>query len=129
MKTNKVILVVDDDADDRALFAEALYEMDDSAVFFTATNGEEALHLLEHENVKPDVIFLDLNMPRIDGKQLLSLLRRDARFRHIPVIVLTTSHLSKDKIEVAQLGATQYITKASSMSALQNSIEHALSTV
>ena len=83
----KTLLIVDDDPDDIQLFCEALAEINETIHCFSATNGEEALQLLKATIVKPDFIFLDLNMPRMSGKQLLVQLKSDAQFASIPVII------------------------------------------
>src|SRR5690349_19380558 len=86
-----IILAVDDDADDCEFFCDAIHEINNTIIVIKARNGEEALHTL-HENVLlPDFIFLDINMPLMDGKTCLSEIRKDAKFREIPVIMYSTS--------------------------------------
>jgi CheY-like chemotaxis protein len=93
-----------------------------------ARNGEEALQGLRNNIfAKPDLIFLDLNMPRVNGKQCLKELKKDNSLRHIPVIIYTTSKLDDDKSEMQKLGAAYSITKPRSFSGLYNLISEIFS--
>ena len=99
MATRKIIMIVDDDPDDRAFFCEALSEVDASIECICLKGGEEAIeHLEESSNEFPDFIFLDLNMPRMDGKQCLKQLKSNSNLSSIPVVIYTTSK-SKEDIE------------------------------
>lgn len=84
-----------------------------------ASDGQEALELLTSKKTLPDIIFLDLNMPRMDGKQLLYELKHDAKFKNIPVFIYTTSSHSRDIEETIQSGAACFITKPSSIHELK----------
>jgi CheY-like chemotaxis protein len=108
----KLILVVDDDADDRDLFREALSETDKAIGYIYVKNGIEAIDLLSRPNiVLPDFIFLDLNMPRLDGRECLIRLRRMPWLNEIPVIIFSTSKLDDDCASFKKLGASLCITK------------------
>lgn len=108
----KIILVVDDDADDRELFREALQETDNNAKYMCAHNGYEALELLgKPDHIIPDFIFLDLNMPRLDGRQCLIRLRKMADLKQVPIIIFTTLKLTREGEEYIKLGANLCITK------------------
>jgi CheY-like chemotaxis protein len=112
----KRFLLIDDDADDVSIFKEVLEEVNPSIDFISAGDGYEALKLLKNlQNNSPDVIFLDLNMPRMDGKQCLAELKRDPRLHKIPVIMYTTSCQSKDIEEAMQKGAICFITKPTNL--------------
>ena len=112
MKENITIFIADDDEDDRQLFIESAREVDKSIKFVTAGDGQEALRLLKDEhNPLPDYIFLDLRMPRINGKQCLEQIEKDERLSHIPVFIYTTSTDVKDAIELKKNGAVHFITK------------------
>ncbi len=114
-------LLVDDDVDDTSIFKEVLEEVNPSIDFVSAGDGHEALHILKAQNsILPDVIFLDLNMPRMDGKECLSVLKKDAQLRHIPVIMYTTSSQSKDIEETMQKGAICFITKPTNLRELKS---------
>jgi CheY-like chemotaxis protein len=112
MKENITIFIADDDEDDRELFIESAREVDKSIKFVTAGDGQEALRILKDiHNPLPDYIFLDLRMPRIDGKQCLEQIKKDKRLSHIPVFIYTTSTDVKDSIALKENGAAHFISK------------------
>jgi CheY-like chemotaxis protein len=118
-------MIVDDDEDDRELFSVAVRDVEPSAACLMAQNGHEALHnLVRGVTPKPDVIFLDLNMPRLNGVQTLTELKKNELLKEIPVVIYTTSKLDDDKEETARLGAAAFITKPTSLAELQQVIEH-----
>ena len=112
--------LIDDDADDTLLFQDVLAELELPIRFNSAINGLDALKRLrkEHGNL-PDVIFLDLNMPVMDGKECLAHLKADPQLSHVPVIMYTTSSQSKDIEETLMSGAVCFITKPTSLKALR----------
>lgn len=114
----KVILLADDDSDDTEMFCEALAIIDDSIVFHCVGNGKEALKILEDLDEKPQLIFLDLNMPIMNGWQCLKLLKEDNRYKHIPVIMISTSSHQKEMDMAAELGAFCYFVKPSNFNEL-----------
>jgi CheY-like chemotaxis protein len=112
MKENIVILIVDDDEDDRKLFIESAKEINAGITFITAGDGQEALRLLKDEhNELPDYMFLDLRMPRVGGRKCLEEIRRDKRLHDLPVFIYTTSTDVKDSIELKEMGAVHFISK------------------
>jgi CheY-like chemotaxis protein len=114
MNEDIVILIVDDDEDDRKLFIESANEINAGITFITAGDGQEALRLLKDEhNQLPDYIFLDLRMPRVGGKKCLEEIRRDQRLHDVPVFIYTTSTAIKDSIELKEMGAVHFISKPS----------------
>jgi CheY-like chemotaxis protein len=118
---NKRFLVIDDDTDDRELFTEALASVDPVIVCDQATDGAEALKwLITKEIDQPDIIFLDINMPVMDGWQFLMRLKKEEAYKHIPVIVYTTSSTLKDKRIADDLGALCFITKPDAFGSLKN---------
>jgi len=109
------ILIVDDDADDQELLQEAIRDVDESARFISAWNGEEALKLLMAPDAPvPDLIFLDLNMPRMNGKTFLAKIKALGNLSLIPVAIYSTSKLAEDEEETRTLGAEHFITKPDS---------------
>jgi len=122
----KTLLIVDDDPDDIQLFCEALAEINETIHCFSATNGEEALQLLKATIVKPDFIFLDLNMPRMNGKQLLVQLKSDPQFASILVIIYSTSKIKQDVEDSLRMGAVAFITKPNKFEYLVEAISHVL---
>ena len=83
--------LADDDEDDTSLFAEALMGIDSAIQFYSANNGRELLEKLKSGKEEPQVIFLDINMPVMNGWQFLTALAEDPRLAGIPVIVLTAA--------------------------------------
>ena len=108
--------MIDDDEDDRELFSELLAEINPAISVWEAENGLDAMQLLEAAGeALPDLLFLDVNMPEMDGKEFLSYLKGNDRLRHIPVIVFTTSSQQKDVREMLSRGALCFITKPASV--------------
>ncbi len=114
------ILLIDDDMDDTLLFRKVVSDIDKSIIFLSARDGKEAFEYLQSGRQRsPDIIFLDLNMPRMNGKECLLLLKKDPLLKDIPVIIYTTSSLPRDKQETIAAGAICFITKPSSISDLK----------
>jgi CheY-like chemotaxis protein len=108
----ETLFLVDDDRDEHELFEDALRGIDDAIELITAKDGIEALEKLHAEHINtPDIIFLDLNMPKMDGKQFLRQVKTIHAFREIPVHVYTTSSNQMERKEVLELGAASFITK------------------
>ena len=124
MHTSPVILlIVDDDIDDRDLFFEAVAEVDPSCRCMSAQNGEEALEILKRDDIPlPAFIFLDLNMPRMNGMQFFTEMRKNKNFHHIQVIVYSTSRRLEDAMEMERLGAIAFITKPKTFSGICEAI-------
>lgn len=76
-----------------------------------ANNGEDALKMLEQKDNLPDIILLDLNMPKINGIEFLKLLKTDDRLKYIPTIILTTSNNQRDLLECYKIGIAGYVLK------------------
>lgn len=114
-----VILMADDDADDRLLTQEALEESRLANDLYFVRDGKELLQYLRREgeyadpatSPRPGVILLDLNMPRLDGRKALEVIKADPGLRRIPVVVMTTSKADEDILRSYDLGANSYITK------------------
>lgn len=106
-----LFLYVDDDIDDYFLFQETLSRVAPSASVINARDGREALEMLEQLTKLPDTIFLDINMPTMDGKSCLKTIKVNERFKDIPVFIYTTSVNEKDRNQCLQLGATEYLVK------------------
>ncbi len=112
MKENLTILLIDDDEDDRKLFASSVKEVDESIECITIGDCLEALkHLRDETNIVPDYIFLDLRMPGYSGRKCMEEISREPRLRHIPVIIYTTSTDVTDADELKALGAVHFISK------------------
>lgn len=123
------IFLVDDDRDDREIFIEALAEIDNSVNCITAENGEDAIKKLKAGSFIPTYIFLDLNMPRMNGRECLVEIKNMKQLENIPVIIYTTSSLLREKEELVRLGATKFITKPANFNDLCNSLKNVLDLV
>lgn len=125
MSDRKLILIAEDDPDDRFMINEAFQENDirDEVMFFD--NGEELHKYLVKPDEKtgrkePSLIMLDLNMPRMDGKTVLKKIRNCSTLNHVPVVILTTSKSLEDKKSIIRLGGADFYTKPSSFKELVN---------
>lgn len=127
MSKPKTLFIVDDDEDDKTMFTEVVSEIDPSIHCVKAANGYDALEMLKKDEVLPDYIFLDLNMPRMNGKHFLENLNKCGKLQGIPVIIYTTSNLPEDKENTKRLGAVHFITKPSSFGGLRAELEFVLS--
>lgn len=110
------ILLVEDNPGDARLLKEALDEGSVSASLDVVRDGEEALLYLQRDGKffqapRPDLIFLDLNLPRKDGRELLAEIKNNTDLRRIPVIVLTTSDAEQDVVRAYDLHANSYVRK------------------
>ena len=112
MQTAKPILLVEDDSVDAMTVKRALKEVGIDKPLVHVTDGEDALLYLKNDaNKRPCMVLLDLNMPRMDGIELLKLMKADPNLRFIPVIVLTTSKNSHDILESFKLSVAGYMVK------------------
>jgi chemotaxis family two-component system response regulator Rcp1 len=126
------VLLVDDSPEDVRLTREALKGSRFRIHLEVATNGEEALAVLRHQGrhgnaSRTNLVLLDLNMPRMDGREMLAIMKQDAELKCIPVVVLTTSDSESDIRQTYELHANAYVTKPahvdqfeSTMKAIEN---------
>ncbi len=125
-----VILMAEDDADDRLLAKDALRECGMADNLHFVENGEELLDYLQRRgkyagqppHPRPDVILLDLNMPRKDGREALKEIREHPDLRRVPIVVFTTSRADTDIRRVYELGANSFITKPAAFDALVTTV-------
>lgn len=124
-----VILLVEDEPADAHLIKVALRETGAPIDLHWVSDGIEALEFLRREGdgfrvaPHPDLILLDLNMPRMDGREFLSAIKRESEFRDIPVVMLTTSDVERDVVASYQLGAAGYIVKPVSLTELAAAVK------
>lgn len=111
------ILAVDDDDEDVEIFCDAIREIDPSIICLVARTGEEGLTILNSDIYLPDFIFLDINMPGIDGNVCLKEIRKDQRLNNIPVVMFSTYSSKKDQPVYEALGAS-FVLKQNSYSRL-----------
>lgn len=120
------ILMAEDDADDRLLAKEAMHESRVLNELHFVEDGVQLLSYLrgdgEYSNRElypmPGLILLDLNMPKMDGREALAEIKADHRLRRIPIVILTTSKAEEDMVKGYDLGAASYITKPVTFDAL-----------
>ncbi len=125
-QTTITILMADDDEDDCMLIREALVESRVACELHVVTDGEELTDYLYHRGKyanpasfpRPDLILLDLNMPKKDGREALREIKADAQLKQIPVVVLTTSSAEEEINHTYNLGANSFIVKPLTFAAL-----------
>ena len=123
-KTQKVILLVDDDEDEHDIFLSALNGAGEDYSLISAISCEEALKVLN--NLVPDVIFLDINMPRITGIKCLEEIRKIKKLAHVPVYIYSTGINSREGQKAILLGAKDYIIKPNSINDLSSVLKEIL---
>lgn len=121
-------ILADDDQDDTDLFGEALRKIDNRIVFHTAANGRELIDKLHTFNVKPEIIFLDINMPELDGWESLRRLKENDDLSNIPVVMYSTSAAFLDGNRAIQSGAICYLEKPFSFNKLKDFLEEVTSS-
>jgi CheY-like chemotaxis protein len=118
------VLFIDDDEDDKMVFGHALKTVDRDILYLTASDGQEALKILQNDLViLPDVIFMDLNMPKMDGFTCLDHIKKINELKEIPVLILSTSTNPNDIERAKKLGAKKFITKPSTYTALLETLK------
>ena len=122
----KKILLVDDDEDDQLIFTDAIGEVSYDFQCITASNGLEAMLHLQTVSPAPSLIFIDLNMPYMNGFDCLRQIKNDNRFKDIPIIVFTTSDNPSDKALSEELGAQMFLTKTDDFELLKSKLAEIL---
>ena len=122
------ILLIDDDEDDQFMFKEVIESINPTLQCETATNGKIALDKLKAIPFLPDIIFLDLNMPIMNGYDFLIQLKKEKKLTKIPVCIFTTSNILRDKELTKELGAKSFLTKPNDFRLLRNQLQQILST-
>ena len=105
------ILLLEDDKIEVMKFERTLVTLESEHNLQVANNGEEAIQLLNNAEELPDLILLDLNMPKLNGIEFLTMIKSDPKLNHIPTVILTTSINKNDLLECYRLGIAGYITK------------------
>ena len=129
-ETRRTVLMADDDPEDLCLIGDAFRRAGLADALRTVNDGEELLEYLHSPpegETTPDLILLDLNMPRKDGRETLAEIKADPKLRHIPTVVLTTSAREEDVRACYELGANSYVQKPftfDSMVAFTETLHH-----
>ena len=127
MEKKPLLFLVDDDLDDLMLFKDAIREIDPSIAIMTAGNGVDALKKLTDGMIlEPDYIFIDLNMPLMNGIQCLQEIKKMPNLSHIPVIIYSTSSYERDILQTIKNGAFSYIIKPFSFHELREKLREVL---
>jgi CheY-like chemotaxis protein len=122
-------MIVDDDKDDRMFFCHAVREIGPDWKCWEAKDGQNALDQLKKAERLPDFIFLDLNMPLMDGKECLAELKKNVHLCNIPVIIYSTSDYEADIRLTSELGAAHYLKKVSDIYTLPQYILEAIKII
>ena len=120
MKQSKSVLLIEDDTEDQAFFIEAISEIENASLYDVARNGKEALKLLQHSLILPDLIFSDINMPVMNGIECLAEIKMNPRTKNIPVIILSSS--VAHSAVACSLGAKAFIKKPDNFNLLRDQI-------
>jgi len=128
MKLNELnILLADDDTDDCLFFKDAVTVFIPTANFTAVHDGDELMQLLSKETNKlPDMLFLDLNMPRKNGFECLAEIKQHQKLKTLPVVIFSTSNVHDEINAIFKTGADVYIRKPRNFDQLVNVIQHAL---
>ncbi len=123
------ILIVDDNEDDILFIKEAIEAAKLINVIQEVNDGEEAMDYLRHEGKfenarRPGLVLLDINMPRMNGFEVLEAMKADDGLRHIPVVMLTTSDREEDVVKSYGNGACAFISKPTTFEKLKEAISH-----
>ncbi|MBT8325835.1 MAG: response regulator [Winogradskyella sp.] len=105
------ILLIEDDMIEVMKLNRTITSLKLQHEIIEANNGEEALTILEKKSNLPDIILLDLNMPKLNGIEFLSILKNNDQLKHIPTVILTTSSNKKDLKECFEIGVSGYVLK------------------
>jgi CheY-like chemotaxis protein len=117
------ILLVEDDQDDVELMQDALRDNDVQFKMEVVRQGDKVIPHLKACKILPNVILLDLNLPKMHGREVLSRIKLSSEFKHIPVAILTTSSSQTEKEFCLSAGATHFLTKPSTVEGFNKTIE------
>ncbi len=123
MKTSKLLFYLDDDIDDLNYFKQITEALGHRTEIFVT--GNELLYALKHESEKPDLIFLDVHMPILNGEEILNILKKSEDSKYIPTIMISGAFPKKLARDYHKIGA-EYLMKKSGGSDLKAALEHVL---
>jgi len=126
MKLELKILLVEDNIIEILKLKRAIENLGMNHEVLEAENGEIALDSIKQEEINPDIVLLDLNMPKMNGLEFLAIVRNDESMRHLPIIILSTSNNNRDLMEAYKLGVSGYILKPLKYDDYVKKIEHTL---
>lgn len=123
------VFLVDDDADDREFFSDALEEVDLNVRLTLYSSAEEVLNKLRSSENLPDILFLDLYMPKMDGEDCLAEIRAEEKWNEVCVVIYSTLMDMRRVEELFKAGANRYLRKPTSYPALKNALSLAIESV
>ncbi|HOZ75482.1 MAG TPA: response regulator [Flavobacterium sp.] len=127
MKTTKMtIFYTDDDKEDLDFFREATESIDQNIEVVTLGGSSQLLHIIDNPPPHPHILFLDLNMPGLNGFDVLEILRSKDASQYLPIVIFSTSNDEELIRKSRELGANFYVPKSVSFESLRRSIEHAI---
>lgn len=112
------LLLIDDDTDDQEIFISAIEIVSASVICTAMTDASEAFQKLLTGELRPDLIFVDLNMPIMNGQEFLAKLKKEEHLQSVPVIIFSTSASPETIANTKELGAANFITKPNSFNEL-----------
>jgi CheY-like chemotaxis protein len=123
------IYLADDDPEDLEMLLQAFQQITNSHHLKVISTGEDLIELLSHtdDSLLPCLIVLDYNMPGLNGKQILTYLQSTVRYKSIPIVIYSTSSSLREKKEFLSIGASEFLTKATSENDILNSARKMLS--
>ena len=128
MRMPHTVMFVDDDNEDVEIFCEAIGLIDNRIQRIICANGKEAINLLSNsDSVVPDFIFLDINMPVMNGMECFVALKKIDKLKHVPVIMCSTSKYIGDQLACEKLGADFYLVKPNTLIKVINAFQHIFS--
>lgn len=122
------LLLIDDDDDDRLIFRDALKDISFPFTCLTAGNGVQGIKILNREKELPAVIFLDLNMPFMNGVEFIAKIKKNPEFMQIPVYIYSISNNPADREKLELMGAVDFITKTADYSKLKEKLTEILNS-
>ena len=120
------LFYADDDSEDREIFCDAIRQINPEIKVVLSKDGQEALEILNADEQLPDFIFLDINMPRMNGIECMAKLKSNVHLRSIPIIIYSTTSSSSEVKKMIMLGAEEFIPKVYSVEKLVESLQNVL---
>ncbi len=126
MNKKLTVFYTDDDKEDLDFFREAMESIDKSVEVVTLGGSSQLLHVIDNPPPHPHILFLDLNMPGLNGFDVLEILRSKEVLHDLPIVIFSTSRDEELINKSRELGATYYVPKSMSFESLRRSIQHAI---
>lgn len=122
----KTIIHIDDDLDDLAIFKEVITRINPSYLLHSFSDSQTAVNYLHEIILTPSIIFLDINMPLLSGKETLLLIRRNKTLKDVPVVMYSTNIYGADKKTYEELGANEFLKKANDFDGMAKDVDRLL---